>query len=183
MGKAAYVWDRAGGDGWVTPDSYGTFEADGFSGAATDGTVDRERLKADLASYRPEFGDLAFDLVRQHHSAAKHAEALLALLAAGQPSRAPGALETIDLLVRAEQRAVARAEAAEFASGQVWEGREWMAGQSERAEAAAAEAERRASAEEARRIAAEERLGAVLGSRSWRLTGLLRRGGGRRRGR
>ncbi len=30
LGRAAYVWDYAGGDGWVTPETYPALEADGF---------------------------------------------------------------------------------------------------------------------------------------------------------
>lgn len=190
MGKAAYVWERAGGDGWVTPETYEALEADGFSGAASDGVIDRERLREDLAAYRPELGDLAFDLVRQHHSATKHAEALLGLLAAGEPPRAPEGFETIALLARGEQRAVIRADGAEYANGRIWDERGVALERAERAEAAvaaaearAAAAESRAGAEEARRIEAESRLETILGSRSWRLTGFLRRVGARLRGR
>ncbi len=80
MGRAAYVWDRAGGDGWVTPESYPELEADGFSGGATKAVLDVDRLREDLAAYRPELGPLGADLVRIHHSAQVHAEALVGLL-------------------------------------------------------------------------------------------------------
>ena len=64
LGRAAYVWDIAGGDGWVTPETYPTLEADGFSGAATDPIIDADRMRADFASYGPELGAFGFDLVR-----------------------------------------------------------------------------------------------------------------------
>lgn len=172
MGRAAYVWDRAGGDGWVTPESYAALEADGFSGGATDAVIDAERLRADLAGYRPELGDLGFDLVRCHHSAAKHAEALVDLLVGAGAPRAPDAFETIALLVRAEQRAMMRAEGAEISNGRIWEEVESQRARAEAAEAAAAAAEAAAARG---RAESEERLGSLLGSRSWRLTSPLRR--------
>ena len=105
MGRAAYVWDRAGGDGWVTPETYATLEANGFSGAATGAVIDADRLRADFAAYRPELGSFGFDLVRQHHSATKHAEALVRLLERAEAPAASGAQETLALMVRAEARA------------------------------------------------------------------------------
>ncbi len=53
MGRAAYVWDYAGGDGWVTPESYPALEADGFSGAATDAVIDADRLRLPARAWRP----------------------------------------------------------------------------------------------------------------------------------
>lgn len=32
--RAAYLYDVAGSDGWVTPERYGAMEADGFAGQA-----------------------------------------------------------------------------------------------------------------------------------------------------
>jgi hypothetical protein len=78
-GRPAYVWDHAGGDGWVTPDSYEAMEADGFSGGATPHVTDRAALRRGLAEYRPDMGLVNYELVRLNHSAMKHAEELVAL--------------------------------------------------------------------------------------------------------
>jgi hypothetical protein len=80
MGRAAYVYDFDGTDGWVTPASYAEMEADGFRGIATDRTVARDRLRADLLAYSPEMGPANRDLVRRHHNALDHAGELVRLL-------------------------------------------------------------------------------------------------------
>jgi hypothetical protein len=175
MGRATYVWDRAGGDGWVTPGTYAAYEADGFSGNATDTVVDRERLRADFDAYRPELGMLAYDLVRGSHSAARHAESLVELLdragAAGPSDR----YETIALLARAEARAAARADGAEYETRRVLRALDWQRDQAEAVEAARG-AERAGREEErARREVAEARVTELLGSRTWRLFEPLRR--------
>jgi hypothetical protein len=105
MGRAAYVWDRAGGDGWVTPDNYAALEADGFAGAATGDVIDGDRLRADFAAYRPELGTFGFDLARVHHSATKHAEALLGLFDQASVPAGGAAIDTLARLVRLEFRA------------------------------------------------------------------------------
>jgi len=188
MGRAGYVWDRAGGDGWVTPETYAAYEADGFSGNATDAVIDRERLRADLAAYRPELGMLAFDLVRGSHSSAKHTETLVGLLEGAGAPVASDRHETISLLARAEARAAARADGAEYETRRVLRAHDWQRDRADAAEAArdAERAEReeelaRLEEERARRQVAEAKLAEVLGSRSWRLLAPLRRLGARLR--
>jgi len=164
MGRAAYVWDYAGGDGWVTPESYPALEADGFSGAATDAIIDADRLRADFARYRPELGAVGFDLIRTHHSATEHAEALVELLGGASAPTSEDVLETLSRLVRAECRAAIRADRLEAETRRLLEERE-----AQRARADAAEAQR------ARADAAEAQLDTLLRSRSWRLAAPLRR--------
>jgi hypothetical protein len=156
MGRAAYVWDYAGGDGWVTPETYAAIEADGFSGAGSDDVIDGDRLRADFAAYDPELGAFGFDLVRMHHSAAKHSEDLVDLLdRAGAPG--PGeAMETLGRLVRLEFRAVVRTGQLEFENWRMREERD---------------------VERARRIESEEQMKTMMGSRSWKLTAAMRRAG------
>ncbi len=154
MGRAAYVWDWAGGDGWVTPESYPALEADGFSGAATDAVIDADRLRADFAAYRPELGAVGFDLVRRHHSANDHAERLVDLLGGASAPASEDSLETLAQLVRLEARAAIRVDRLETENGLMWE---------------------EAQAQRARADAAEEWRDAVLRSRSWRLAAPLRR--------
>jgi len=167
MGRAAYVWDRGGGDGWVTPETYEALESDGFSGAAGDDVIDAERMAADFAAYRPELGTLSYDLVRQHHSAAKHADALVPLLERTEAPTGNGELETLALLVRAEARAANRAAQYEAAL--------WRAGD-EAAElrAAIASAQAAAEAEREARERVEADLQEVLDSNTWRLSSGLR---------
>ena len=42
-GRAVYLYDQFGGDGWVTPDNYPAFEADHFAGQATPRTAHPRR--------------------------------------------------------------------------------------------------------------------------------------------
>jgi hypothetical protein len=181
MGRPAYVWERGGGDGWVTPENYAAIEADGFSGAATDDVIDGARLREDLAAYRPELGDLCFDLIRFHHSADKHVEALARVLGEGVAPRRQDSAETISLLVRSEKRSAVRAEGAERARGDLIRHlskveRDFAATQRELHEANA-----RSAAERGAREAAEEKLAIVLGSRSWRFLEPARQVGSRLR--
>lgn len=87
--RAAYVFDRAGGGEWVTPESYERIEAAGFSGTPVAAPPDGARLRADLDDYRPELGRLGHDLVRLHHDAHRHAAELVALLHRLLPAGAP----------------------------------------------------------------------------------------------
>jgi hypothetical protein len=78
-GRAVYVFGEWGGDGWVTPDSYPALEANGFAGSATETAVDVERLRADLAAYSPDMGQVNRQLAWSHHHAMDHASELAAL--------------------------------------------------------------------------------------------------------
>jgi hypothetical protein len=177
MGKAAYVWDRAGGDGWVTPESYPALEADGFSGAATHRLIDAESLRADFAAYRSELGTLSYDLVRDHHSAARHTEALVRLLERSEAPAPDPVHETLGTLVRAQTRAADDANKFEYQL-------RVRAEEAERLRAsiaellplqpALAEAEAHLENERARRVELEAQLGDLSGSISWRLTAPLR---------
>ena len=107
MGRAAYVFDWKGGDGWVTADSYAAIEADGIAGSAGLATVDLARLAEDLGRYSASMGPVNHDLAMAHHKASGHAQELVALferLAEPMPRpRAP--LEEMARLVRLEWRA------------------------------------------------------------------------------
>ncbi len=95
MGRAAYVWERGGGDGWVTPDSYERLEADGFSGGATDAVIDAERMREDFAAYTPEMERSASTSSSTTTRCLAHAPALLDLLEAAQPPAPKGPLEEL----------------------------------------------------------------------------------------
>jgi len=107
-GRAAYVYDWNGGDGWVTAASYPRIEADGFAGRSGEITIDGERMAADLRGYSPAMGPVNHDLVLGRHRANQHAQELLELLAgmapaAAAPTAAP--LDEMARLVRLEWRA------------------------------------------------------------------------------
>lgn len=175
MGRAAYVWERSGGDGWVTPDSYAAIEADGFSGGATDAIIDTDRLRRDLAAYSPELGTLARDLARKHHSAATHTEALVQLLGRAEAPAPDPLHETLGTLVRAQARAADDANQFEFQLRVKAEETEALRAEVGELRSALEHSKAATEAERQARLAAEEHLRNVQGSISWRLTRPLRR--------
>lgn len=107
FGRAAYVFDWKGGDGWVTPKSYPAIEANGIAGGASDAMVDASRLAEDLRRYSASMGPVNHDIVMTHHRANVHAQELVHLfeqLTEPEPRpRAP--LQEMARLVRLEWRA------------------------------------------------------------------------------
>lgn len=104
-GRAAYVYDRYGGDGWVTAGSYPRLEAGGFAGRDPDAVVDLDRMHADLRAYSAAMGPVNRDLVVANHRANVHAQELVELLgglASPPGTRAPHA--EMARLVRLEWR-------------------------------------------------------------------------------
>jgi hypothetical protein len=102
-GRAAYVLDFAGGDGWVTQERYPAMEADNFAGQATDWVLDRDRLVADLADYDRDMGQVNRELVLAHHDARTHAYELVELFRRVNPRAEPvaaGPLRELARLVR-----------------------------------------------------------------------------------
>ncbi len=87
-GRAAYVYDHAGGDGWVTPSTWTRLEAGGFTGRSGLGPIDRDRLLRDLANHSPKMGADNRELARRHHNVLAHAERSSGSLH-GPPRRAP----------------------------------------------------------------------------------------------
>ncbi len=79
-GRAVYVLDVFGGDGWVTPEIYPALEADHFAGHASDRVIDKLGLERDLADYSREMGSANRDLVMQHHNARYHVMELVAAI-------------------------------------------------------------------------------------------------------
>ncbi len=84
-GRAVYVLDVFGGDGWVTPELYPALEADQFAGLATGRVIGREELARDLDEYNAAMGAANRDLVLQHHDARTHVVELLEALKAHAP--------------------------------------------------------------------------------------------------
>jgi len=83
-GRAVYVCDDPGADGWVTEANYPALEADNFAGQATPSPPD---FGADLERYRPDMGWINRELVRTHHNARRHAAELVQILRAVEPPR------------------------------------------------------------------------------------------------
>jgi hypothetical protein len=88
-GRAAYVYDHRGGDGWVTPSTWERIEATGFLGATGMGPTDRDALVKDLAAYDPQMGADNWKLARRHHAISLHAKAIVDLLRRLAPSYPP----------------------------------------------------------------------------------------------
>jgi hypothetical protein len=112
-GRAAFVYDHSGADGWVTPANYSALESDGFAGQLGKGEVfDVERLGRDLAAYRPEMGRHNRDLVQRFHRAGQHVEELVSVFARlpARRSRPSDPLDELARLAAAEWRALSRAE-------------------------------------------------------------------------
>lgn len=112
-GRAAYVYDWNGGDGWITPESYPAIEADGFAGRSGESTVDAEKLAEDLRRYSPAMGPVNHDLVIGHHRANVHAQQLVEeMRGLGAPSGRPReGLQEMARLLRLEWRARAEVHA------------------------------------------------------------------------
>jgi hypothetical protein len=89
-GRAAYVFDLGGTDGWVTAERYPAMEADAFGGQSRPrAAVDRESLGRDLLGYRVEMGLTNRELVLAHHAANRHAQDLVRLLREARPGAPP----------------------------------------------------------------------------------------------
>jgi hypothetical protein len=106
-GRAAYVYDWKGGDGWITPESYPAVEADGIAGGGSDVVLDGARLADDLRRYSASMGPVNHDLVLANHRARLHAQQLVELFErlADPPSRPRAPLDEMARLVRLEWRA------------------------------------------------------------------------------
>jgi hypothetical protein len=88
--RAAFVYDYLGGDGWVTRESYEALEAINFAHATSEGAmVTPETLAERLRGYRQSMGSVNLDLARMQHSAARHAEELVAVFERLAPTPSP----------------------------------------------------------------------------------------------
>lgn len=170
-GRAAYVYDWQGGDGWVTADSYTSIEADGFAGSSGTGVLDRERLTADLRRYSAAMGPVNRDLVVANHRAARHAEQLIDLMRGLGPltPRPHEPLREMARLVRLEWRAQLDIQSLRRES----EGLRRRLHESESARSREYEEKVREIAAETARVEAEVRQ-SYENSISWRLTTPLR---------
>lgn len=154
-GRAVYILDLFGGDGWVTPELYPALEADNFAGQATDRIFDEASLTDDLAGYRQEMGAVNRDLVLQHHSARDHVVALLNALGERRPqARERTALQELARLTALQWSWEATAREFRYMH---WPLRD------------------QAARSEQREAALKREIAAMRGSRRWRLGSALRR--------
>jgi hypothetical protein len=79
-GRAAYVFDHNGGEGWVTNANRAELSADNFGGQSRPIDVDVDLLAEDLGRYDPASGLANRDFVVAHHGATKHAARLVEAL-------------------------------------------------------------------------------------------------------
>jgi hypothetical protein len=110
-GRAAFVYDAYGYEGWVTPESYGRLEARGFDGVGADREFGVEALRRDLSGYRREMGLANRDLVVAHHNARAHAEELVSVFRSlvTDPVRSAAPFAEMSRLTRALWQAEHRA--------------------------------------------------------------------------
>lgn len=121
-GRAAYVFDESGGDGWVTAESYAAIEAENFAGRGTPAVVNARRLREDLLAYDPGMGVVNRDLA-QEHNAIDHTDAVVALLRelSPAPARPRTALDELVRMVRVAWTHESRAHRHSFEVEQVRE--------------------------------------------------------------
>jgi hypothetical protein len=171
-GRAVYLYDMFGGDGWVTPDTYAAMEADHFAGQATDRVIGVEEMEHDLADYDPRMGAVNRDLVIQHHSARDHVIELLDALVAPPKERPSVPLRELSRLTALQWSWERFAREGQHAQASLHE-RLVLAEQAAAASAAAANAESRRNeilegvAGEAAVLRAD--LETIHASRAWRL--------------
>ena len=186
-GRAVYLYDTFGGDGWVTPELYAEMEADMFAGQATDRVIGVAELERDLADYHPGMGMANRDLVVQHHSARDHViEFLAAVAALGAQERRPMPLRELARLTALQWSWERFAREAQHAQALLHERllvAEQAAGNAEREAAehvANAERERAEVLERAGEVAdLQAELDAIRASHTWKLARPYRRWRGR----
>jgi hypothetical protein len=88
-GRAVYVHDHSGTEGWVTAESYPTLEAGGFAVSSHRTGHDTRAMREDLRAYSPELGQVGHELARAHHDARIHAARLVALIERLRPPATP----------------------------------------------------------------------------------------------
>ena len=165
-GRAAFVYDWSGGDGWVTPDSYPALEADGFAGRG-EAVLDAAGLAAALGNYDRTMGAVNRDLVVAHHRANVHVQELVEIFRRLVPpaDRPVAPYTEMARLVRLEWRARAEIHGVRIQNGKLHEELHEMHLKLGAAQEGQTETEQRV-ADLARRYE---------GTLSWRLTKPLRR--------
>ena len=166
-GRATYVYDMWGADGWVTPDSYELVGANGFGGGRRGFDPSAGQLAADLRDYDAALGPWGRGTALRHHRLEYHASAIVDVCrAAAERHDRPSSIGASDAEeMRRLQRLVWRHE------GQAHVMTELTKQQDRRIEGL--ERDLGASREETRDLSAQ--LDTIRGSASWRITAPLRR--------
>ncbi len=76
-GRAAYVYDSFGTDGWVTPENIEKLVAKGITGSSTNHVAAVDTLVADLADYDRSMGEVNRDLAVANFSSGIHVAGLI----------------------------------------------------------------------------------------------------------
>lgn len=165
-GRAVYVYDMWGSDGWITPDTYEGFAYAGFSGVSTDRDLSADEIANEFRDYSQSLGEWGVKTAATRHRLTDHAARLIELgaEAAGDGSRERGK--------RGEGLELARLARLSWRhEGQAHVHSEHLKQQSQRIDAL--ERDLDASRIEVQELVAE--LDTMRGSKSWKLTAPLRR--------
>lgn len=151
-GRAVYLYDMWGSDGWLTPENYDEYSFVGFGGHITPFDPTIEELAADLGNYSPTIGKWGSTITVKNHSLDENVSRLIELgaEATGDGARTGG--------VRGDAEELAR-----------------LARQSWRHEGQAHVHSEHLKQQAQRIDALESELETLRGSKSWRLTAPLRR--------
>lgn len=165
-GRAAYLYDMWGCDGWCSAETYEQFVFAGFSGNATPRDPSAEQIAEDLRSYSAELGPWGVNTVALNHRLDAHAARLIELAASagGDGARSAGTRDQAEELARLSRQSWRH-------EGQAHVHSEYLKQQAQRIEAL--ERDLDASRRESQALVRE--LDAIRGSKSWRLTAPLRR--------
>lgn len=79
-GRAAYVYDSFGTDGWVTPENFEQFVANGITGSSTNHVATVDALVTDMADYDRSMGEVNRDLAVANFSSGIHVAGLVAAI-------------------------------------------------------------------------------------------------------
>jgi hypothetical protein len=169
-GRPAYVYDHNGGDGWVTGERYAALAADNFGGQGSEGVIDERHLIADLEAYDPDMGLVNRDLAVRHHSATRHAAALVALFDQLTPRERPldAPLDELARAVRVMHRSYAWAVLHEGELARLAAAEQREKAVATRMASHADELTERLHAAEERARAAESALAEIRSTRRWR---------------
>jgi hypothetical protein len=165
-GRAVYVYDMWGSDGWVTPETYEALSYVGFGGVSNTREPRAEEIAADLGNYDQALGSWGVHTVGIHHRLSEHAARLIELgaEAAGAGSRTYGTRGDAEELARLARQSWRHEGQAHVLS-------EHLKQQAQRI--GLLERELDESRRESQDLVKE--LDLIRGSKSWKLTAPLRR--------
>jgi hypothetical protein len=165
-GRAVYLCDMWGCDGWITPDNYERVAWTGFGGIDTARDPSAEEIAAELGEYDSRLGAWGSSMVVKNNRLDAHAARLIELgaEAAGEGARLGGERKASEELARLARLSWRH-------EGQAHVHGEYLKQQSQRIDAL--EAELDASRREAQELVKE--LDVIRESTSWKLTAPLRR--------